>query len=120
MLLFKRDILNTARFMIVVARAGFTTTLTLLTGTEQSLFSLFTLCSALPQQEKLLGRLFGPEGPRGSAAWEDASVRSAWLKGVHSMLHHLPALHCLCSTGECCWGCPWLGRMGVLVYLRLK
>ncbi|XP_031361990.2 integrator complex assembly factor BRAT1 [Lonchura striata] len=51
------------------------------------------------QQEKLLGRLFGREGPRGSAAWEEASVRSAWLKGVHSMLHHLPALHCLCSTG---------------------
>ncbi|XP_054499790.2 integrator complex assembly factor BRAT1 isoform X2 [Agelaius phoeniceus] len=50
-------------------------------------------------QEKLLGRLFGPEGPRGGAAWEEASVRSAWLKGVHSMLHHLPALHCLCSTG---------------------
>ncbi|NXB46690.1 BRAT1 protein, partial [Leucopsar rothschildi] len=51
------------------------------------------------QQEKLLGRLFGQEGPRGSSAWEDASVRSAWLKGVHSMLHHQPALHFLCSTG---------------------
>uniref|UniRef100_A0A8C0U2S5 BRCA1 associated ATM activator 1 n=1 Tax=Cyanistes caeruleus TaxID=156563 RepID=A0A8C0U2S5_CYACU len=32
-------------------------------------------------------------------AWEDALVRSAWLKGVHSMLHHQPALHFLCSTG---------------------
>ncbi|NXA81925.1 BRAT1 protein, partial [Thryothorus ludovicianus] len=52
------------------------------------------------QQEKLLGRLFGQEGPRGGAAWEDALVRSAWLKGVHSMLQHQPALHLLCSTGS--------------------
>uniref|UniRef100_A0A8C3UV29 BRCA1 associated ATM activator 1 n=1 Tax=Catharus ustulatus TaxID=91951 RepID=A0A8C3UV29_CATUS len=52
------------------------------------------------QQEKLLGRLFGREGPRGSAVWEDASVRSAWLKGVHSMVHHQPALPFLCSTGS--------------------
>ncbi|NWW77830.1 BRAT1 protein, partial [Climacteris rufus] len=51
------------------------------------------------QQEELLGRLFGAEGPRGSAAWEDAAARSAWLKGVHSMLQHQPALHFLCSTG---------------------
>ncbi|NWV74435.1 BRAT1 protein, partial [Dasyornis broadbenti] len=51
------------------------------------------------QQEKLLGRLFGQEGPRGGAAWEDASVRSAWVKGAHSMVHHQPALHFLCSTG---------------------
>ncbi|XP_048176661.1 BRCA1-associated ATM activator 1 isoform X2 [Corvus hawaiiensis] len=50
-------------------------------------------------QEKLLGRLFGQEGPRGGAAWEDASVRSGWVKGVHSMVHHQPALHFLCSTG---------------------
>lgn len=90
---------------ILQARAAFTTVLILSTQTEQPLFSLFPLCCALSQQEKLLGRLFGREGPRGSAAWEDASVRSAWLKGVHSMLHHQPALHFLCSTGECCWGC---------------
>ncbi|KAM4892090.1 integrator complex assembly factor BRAT1 [Sylvia borin] len=51
------------------------------------------------QQEKLLGRLFGREGPRGGAAWEDASVRSAWVKGVHSMVHHQPALLFLCSSG---------------------
>lgn len=78
-----------------------------------------------PQQEELLGRLFGREGPRGSAAWEDASVRSAWLKGVQSMVHHQPALLLLCSTGECSWGChpphtcPLLrchmGKVGVFV-----
>ncbi|XP_009083357.1 PREDICTED: BRCA1-associated ATM activator 1, partial [Acanthisitta chloris] len=51
------------------------------------------------QEEKLLARLFGQEGPRSSAAWEDASVRSGWVKGVHSMVHHQPALHFLCSTG---------------------
>ncbi|NXF75606.1 BRAT1 protein, partial [Sclerurus mexicanus] len=51
------------------------------------------------QQEKLLGRLFGPAGPRGRAVWEDASVRSGWVKGVHSMVHHQPALHFLCSEG---------------------
>ncbi|RMC17649.1 hypothetical protein DUI87_05313 [Hirundo rustica rustica] len=51
------------------------------------------------QQEKLLARLFGREGPRDGAAWEDASVRSAWVKGVHSMVQHQPALHFLCSTG---------------------
>ncbi|NXG15311.1 BRAT1 protein, partial [Grallaria varia] len=51
------------------------------------------------QQEKLLGRLFGQDGPRGRALWEDASVRSGWVKGVHSMVHHQPALHFLCSQG---------------------
>ncbi|NXE89288.1 BRAT1 protein, partial [Menura novaehollandiae] len=51
------------------------------------------------QEEKLLGRLFGREGPRGGAAWEEASVRSAWVKGVHSMVHHQPALHFLCTMG---------------------
>ncbi|NXF01187.1 BRAT1 protein, partial [Smithornis capensis] len=51
------------------------------------------------QQEKLLGRLFGRAGPLGGAVWEDASVRSGWVKGVHSMVHHLPALHFLCSGG---------------------
>lgn len=86
--------------VILVARRGFTTVLILLSQPEQPLCSLFTLCSAFPQQEKLLGRLFGREGPRGSAAWEDASVRSAWVKGVHSMVHHQPALLFLCSTGE--------------------
>ncbi|NWR86724.1 BRAT1 protein, partial [Furnarius figulus] len=51
------------------------------------------------QQEKLLGRLFGRDGPRGHTVWEDASVRSGWVKGVHSMVHHQPALHFLCSEG---------------------
>ncbi|NXP18585.1 BRAT1 protein, partial [Scytalopus superciliaris] len=51
------------------------------------------------QQEKVLGRLFGRDGPRGRAVWEDASVRSGWVKGVHSMVHHQPALHFLCSEG---------------------
>ncbi|XP_027745305.1 BRCA1-associated ATM activator 1 [Empidonax traillii] len=51
------------------------------------------------QQEKLLGRLFGRDGPRGRALWEDASVRSAWVRGAHSMVHHQPALHFLCSEG---------------------
>ncbi|KAJ7401949.1 BRCA1-associated ATM activator 1 [Pitangus sulphuratus] len=51
------------------------------------------------QQEKLLERLFGRDGPRGRAVWEDASVRSAWVRGVHSMVHHQPALHFLCSGG---------------------
>ncbi|NXD21383.1 BRAT1 protein, partial [Spelaeornis formosus] len=51
------------------------------------------------QQEKLLERLFGQQGPRGGAAWEDASVRSGWVKGVHSMVQHQPALHLLCSSG---------------------
>ncbi|NWI98029.1 BRAT1 protein, partial [Pitta sordida] len=51
------------------------------------------------QQEQLLGRLFGPAGPQGSAVWEEASVRSGWVKGVHSMVLHLPALHFLCSEG---------------------
>ncbi|NXN81004.1 BRAT1 protein, partial [Bombycilla garrulus] len=51
------------------------------------------------QQEKLLERLFGQEGPRGGAVWEDAAVRCAWLKGVRNMLHHQHALPFLCSTG---------------------
>ncbi|KAJ7403640.1 hypothetical protein WISP_150260 [Willisornis vidua] len=51
------------------------------------------------QQEQLLGRLFGQEGPRGRALWEDASVRSGWVRGVHSMVHHQPALRFLCSEG---------------------
>ncbi|NXE79595.1 BRAT1 protein, partial [Cochlearius cochlearius] len=51
------------------------------------------------QQEKLLVRLFGRDGPLNSAVWEDASVRSGWVEGVHSMMHHQPALHFLCSGG---------------------
>ncbi|XP_074960961.1 integrator complex assembly factor BRAT1 isoform X1 [Phalacrocorax aristotelis] len=51
------------------------------------------------QQEKLLVRLFGRDGPLNSAVWEDASVRSGWVEGVHSMMHHQPALHFLCNGG---------------------
>ncbi|NXT02866.1 BRAT1 protein, partial [Jacana jacana] len=51
------------------------------------------------QQEKLLVRLFGGDGPLSSALWEDASVRSGWVEGVHSMMHHQPALHFLCNGG---------------------
>ncbi|NWU62078.1 BRAT1 protein, partial [Pterocles burchelli] len=51
------------------------------------------------QQEKLLARLFGGDGPLNSALWEDASVRSGWLEGVHSMMHHQPALDFLCNGG---------------------
>ncbi|KFZ53309.1 BRCA1-associated ATM activator 1, partial [Antrostomus carolinensis] len=51
------------------------------------------------QQEQLLVRLFGRDGPLNSAAWEDASVRSGWVEGVHSMMHHQPALQFLCNGG---------------------
>uniref|UniRef100_A0A8D0ESV0 BRCA1 associated ATM activator 1 n=1 Tax=Strix occidentalis caurina TaxID=311401 RepID=A0A8D0ESV0_STROC len=51
------------------------------------------------QQEKLLVRLFGRDGPLNSALWEDASVRSGWVEGVHSMMHHQPALCFLCDGG---------------------
>ncbi|NXP53543.1 BRAT1 protein, partial [Heliornis fulica] len=51
------------------------------------------------QQEQLLVRLFGREGPLNSALWEDASVRSGWVAGVHSMMQHQPALHFLCNGG---------------------
>ncbi|NXR02531.1 BRAT1 protein, partial [Sagittarius serpentarius] len=51
------------------------------------------------QQEKLLVRLFGRDGPLNSAVWEDSSVRSGWVVGVHNMMHHQPALHFLCNGG---------------------
>ncbi|XP_037238316.1 BRCA1-associated ATM activator 1 isoform X1 [Falco rusticolus] len=51
------------------------------------------------QQENLLLRLFGRNGPLSSAAWEDASVRSGWVEGVRSMMDHHPALHFLCNGG---------------------
>ncbi|KFP04530.1 BRCA1-associated ATM activator 1 [Calypte anna] len=50
-------------------------------------------------QEKLLDRLFGQDGLPNSTAWGDATVRSGWVKGVHHMVCHQPALHFLCSTG---------------------
>ncbi|XP_035195503.1 BRCA1-associated ATM activator 1 isoform X1 [Oxyura jamaicensis] len=51
------------------------------------------------QQENLLFRLFGAGGTLNRAVWEDASVRSGWVEGVHSMMHHQPALHFLCNGG---------------------
>ncbi|NXK54786.1 BRAT1 protein, partial [Chauna torquata] len=51
------------------------------------------------QQENLLVRLFGEDGPLNSTLWEDASVRSGWVEGVHSMMHHQPALHFFCNGG---------------------
>ncbi|NXL56632.1 BRAT1 protein, partial [Chordeiles acutipennis] len=64
------------------------------------LYLPFTLCVLLwPQQEQLLVRLFGRDGPLNSAAWEDASVRSGWVEGVRSMMHHQPALHFICNGG---------------------
>lgn len=74
--------------------------------TEQPLHShpaplLTVYCVLLwPQQEKLLARLFGTDGPLSSTLWEDASVRSGWVKGVHRMAQHQPALHFLCNGGE--------------------
>ncbi|NXG70234.1 BRAT1 protein, partial [Baryphthengus martii] len=51
------------------------------------------------QQEQLLVRLFGRDGPLDSALWKDASVRSGWVNGVHSMVRHQPALHLLYRGG---------------------
>ncbi|XP_010201786.2 BRCA1-associated ATM activator 1 isoform X1 [Colius striatus] len=51
------------------------------------------------QQEQLLVRLFGRDGFLNSSLWEDASVRSGWVEGVHSMMHHQLALHLLCHGG---------------------
>ncbi|NXI45895.1 BRAT1 protein, partial [Galbula dea] len=51
------------------------------------------------QQEQLLARLFGRDGPLSSALWKDASVRSGWVNGVHNMMHHQPALHLICRAG---------------------
>ncbi|NWH62590.1 BRAT1 protein, partial [Geococcyx californianus] len=56
-------------------------------------------CFELLQQEKLLVRLFGRDGPLSNAEWKDASVRSGWLEGVCSMMCHQPALHFICSGG---------------------
>ncbi|XP_051488353.1 BRCA1-associated ATM activator 1 isoform X2 [Apus apus] len=53
----------------------------------------------LLQQEQLLVKLFGREGPLDSGAWGDASVRSGWVRGVHSMMQHQPALRFLCPAG---------------------
>ncbi|NXU56462.1 BRAT1 protein, partial [Turnix velox] len=53
----------------------------------------------LLQQEKLLAGFFGGDGPFSSSMWQDASVRSGWVEGVHSMMQHQPALHSLCNGG---------------------
>ncbi|NWU99920.1 BRAT1 protein, partial [Upupa epops] len=51
------------------------------------------------QQEKLLIRLFGSDGPLNSELWNDATVRNGWVKGVHKMMCHHPALQLLSSGG---------------------
>ncbi|NXV72097.1 BRAT1 protein, partial [Atlantisia rogersi] len=51
------------------------------------------------QQEQLLVRLFGEDGPLNSTLWEDASARCGWVVGMHNMMHHQLALHFLCSGG---------------------
>ncbi|NWX11985.1 BRAT1 protein, partial [Aegotheles bennettii] len=56
-------------------------------------------CFQYLQQEKLLLRLFGQDGPLTSALWDDASVRSGWVQGVHNMVCHQPALCFLCNGG---------------------
>ncbi|OXB82756.1 UNVERIFIED_CONTAM: hypothetical protein H355_000454 [Colinus virginianus] len=53
----------------------------------------------LLQQQELLARLFGEDGPLSSTAWEDASVRSGWVEGVHSMVQHQSALRFICDGG---------------------
>ncbi|NXH09209.1 BRAT1 protein, partial [Bucco capensis] len=51
------------------------------------------------QQEQLLARLFGRDGPPSSELWRYASVRSGWVNGVCNMMCHQDALHLICSTG---------------------
>ncbi|NXX47532.1 BRAT1 protein, partial [Tricholaema leucomelas] len=51
------------------------------------------------QQEQLLVRLFGRDGPLNGTLWRDASVRSGWVNGVHNMMRHQAALQLLCSGG---------------------
>ncbi|XP_042683504.1 BRCA1-associated ATM activator 1 [Centrocercus urophasianus] len=51
------------------------------------------------QRLGLLAKLFGEDGPLKRAAWEDASVRSGWVEGMHSMVQHQSALHFICSGG---------------------
>ncbi|OXB67568.1 hypothetical protein ASZ78_004686 [Callipepla squamata] len=53
----------------------------------------------LLQQQELLARLFGEDGPLSSTVWEDASVRSGWVEGVHSMVQHQSALRFICDGG---------------------
>ncbi|KAM6319884.1 integrator complex assembly factor BRAT1 isoform 2-T2 [Podargus strigoides] len=50
--------------------------------------------------EQLLVRLFGRDELLSSTVWEDASVRSGWVEGVRSMMHHQPALHFFCYGGS--------------------
>ncbi|XP_067406936.1 BRCA1-associated ATM activator 1 [Emydura macquarii macquarii] len=63
------------------------------------LFAASESCFQHLQQGELLISLFGEMGPLSSAQWEEASVRSGWVKGVHSMVQHQSALHFVCSCG---------------------
>ncbi|XP_061456310.1 BRCA1-associated ATM activator 1 isoform X2 [Rhineura floridana] len=51
------------------------------------------------QREVVFGA-FGEAGPLSSALWEDMSIRSGWVQGVHSMLQHFSAFQFLCNSGS--------------------
>ncbi|XP_032622030.1 integrator complex assembly factor BRAT1 isoform X1 [Chelonoidis abingdonii] len=63
------------------------------------IFAASESCFQYLQQRELLISLFGEVGPLSSSLWEEASVRSGWVQGVHSMVQHQNALHFLCNCG---------------------
>ncbi|CAM5086765.1 unnamed protein product [Natator depressus] len=63
------------------------------------IFAASESCFQYLQQRELLISLFGEVGPLSTALWEEASVRSGWIQGVHSMVQHQSALHFLRSCG---------------------
>uniref|UniRef100_A0A8C8SFC9 BRCA1 associated ATM activator 1 n=1 Tax=Pelusios castaneus TaxID=367368 RepID=A0A8C8SFC9_9SAUR len=63
------------------------------------LFAASESCFQHLQQGELLINLFGEVGPLSRTQWEEASVRSGWVMGVHSMVQHQSALHFVCSSG---------------------
>ncbi|XP_074867012.1 integrator complex assembly factor BRAT1 isoform X2 [Carettochelys insculpta] len=63
------------------------------------MFAASESCFQYLQQRELLNSLFGEAGPLSSALWEEASVRSGWVQGVHSMVQHQSAIHFLCNCG---------------------
>uniref|UniRef100_A0A8D0G8C2 BRCA1 associated ATM activator 1 n=1 Tax=Sphenodon punctatus TaxID=8508 RepID=A0A8D0G8C2_SPHPU len=63
------------------------------------IFSALENCFQYLQQGELLLSVFGEMGPISSALWEDASVRSGWVQGVHSMAQHQSAIQFLRNSG---------------------
>ncbi|XP_029433400.1 BRCA1-associated ATM activator 1 isoform X3 [Rhinatrema bivittatum] len=53
----------------------------------------------LSREELLLLSLFGKKLST-SALWDDATVRSGWIQGVHSMAQHVHAIQFLCDCGS--------------------